>query len=69
MLHYEALRLIHRHGDEDLAPMVEQSGGHHDPAAHDVEHGVNWFRRVYRCTTCEDEIVIEGQAEEPKKRA
>jgi hypothetical protein len=67
MIQYEALRLMHRHGDEELAPMVELSGGHHDPAAHDIEHGVGWYRRIFRCTTCEDEIVVEGPAE-PQKR-
>lgn len=59
MLNNVSFRLMHRHGD-DYVPMVE-----HDAADHDPEKG--WLRgaRIFRCTTCEEEVVLVPPTEEP----
>ncbi len=49
-------RISHSHNDGSSSPMVEVP--HHDPAAHDPER--HWgFRRIFRCTSCEETITIE----------
>jgi hypothetical protein len=52
----EASRVQHNHGGNEWHDMVEASPGH-DSAGSDPERG--WGRaRIFRCTTCEDEIQI-----------
>ena len=53
----------HRHGDGSLGVMVERRP-HHDPADHDPERG--WgLRRIFRCTTCDEEVsIVAGEPEE-----
>ena len=58
MIDYANLRLMHFHGDEAVA-LDEVATPHHDAAAHDIERRVGWFRRVYRCTTCDEEVIVE----------
>jgi hypothetical protein len=61
VLDLKTLRLLHPHGD-DLVPLETSEGSpHHDPAAHDIERGEGWWRRVMRCTTCNEVVVLEGQ--------
>jgi hypothetical protein len=64
MIDYESLKLMHFHGD-DAVELVETSEPHHDPASHDIEHGIGWFNRVFQCPTCEEEIVVAGRGSEP----
>jgi hypothetical protein len=53
-LRSELVRLEHGHGKDGWHSMEEV----HDPAQRDQER--EWGRhRIYRCTTCEDEIRIE----------
>ena len=60
MLNDVSFRLMHRHGDDDYVPMVEHGAADHDP-----EKG--WLRgaRIFRCTTCEDEVVLVPPTQEP----
>jgi hypothetical protein len=55
MFDYQTVKLLHRHGD-DWVPMSE--GGDHDAAAHDPERA--WLRgaRIFKCTTCDEQIAM-----------
>jgi hypothetical protein len=54
MLDAQAVILMHAHGDERV-PMTERRS--HSPAANDPERG--WLRgRIFRCTRCEDEVIV-----------
>ena len=59
MLNDMAFRLMHRHGD-DYVPMVE-----HTSTDHDLERG--WLRgaRIFRCSTCAEEVVLVPPGVEP----
>ena len=59
MLNDVSFRLLHRHNDE-YVPMVE-----HTSTDHDIERG--WLRgaRIFRCSTCEEEVVLVPPTEEP----
>ena len=53
---FELARLEHHHGGDSWHDMEEVSASH-DPAESDPER--DWSRgRIYRCTTCEDEIRV-----------
>jgi hypothetical protein len=54
MLSFQAMTLLHRHGD-DWAPMEEVR---HTSVDHDPERRLLRGEKVYRCTTCDDEIRI-----------
>lgn len=58
MFDYQTMKLMHSHGDERF-PMTESSS-HHDPAAHDAEQGWRPGTRIFRCMSCEEEIVVES---------
>lgn len=49
------LRVMHWHGDDSWVPMVQ---GDHDVASHDPERA--WLRgaRIFRCTSCDEQIAI-----------
>jgi hypothetical protein len=52
----ELARLEHHHGGGDWHEMVEVSPGH-DSASGDPER--NWAHgRIFRCTSCEDEVQV-----------
>jgi hypothetical protein len=55
MFDYTTVKLLHRHGNDDYAPMAE---GDHDPASHDPERG--WLKgsKIFRCTRCDDEVLM-----------
>jgi len=55
MFDYRTLQLMHVHGGTHV-PMVERS--HHDAAEHDPERNWRAGSRIFRCTTCEDEVVV-----------
>lgn len=63
MLNEISFRMLHRHGDE-YVPMVE-----HTAVDHDQERG--WLRgaRIFRCSSCEEEIVLVPPTEEPGDQA
>ncbi len=63
MFDYQTIKLMHRHGEGDYAPMAE--GQEHGSAAHDPERA--WLRgaRIFRCTKCEDEVVLTDSADAP----
>ncbi len=53
------LLIRHRHGDGSWSPM-EESPAHHDAAAHDAER--TWGRgRIFRCTRCAEEILVDAE--------
>src|ERR1700752_5238669 len=56
---YSNLRLMHYHGDE-VVEMEEADSPHHDAAGHDLERELSWYRRVFRCRSCDDEVVVEA---------
>ena len=53
------LKLMHFHGDDEV-PMEETTASHHDPAEHDIERAQGWWRRTFRCTTCDEEVVVQA---------
>jgi hypothetical protein len=56
-------RIEHRHQDGGWAPMVEE-GSHHDSAEHDPER--SWGkRRLFRCTRCDEAVLIEPEEQKP----
>jgi hypothetical protein len=59
MIDYSTFKLMHRHGDDwvELHPH-----GHHDVAEHDPER--TWMRhsRLYRCSGCDEEVMIVPNA-------
>ena len=63
MFDYQTIKLMHRHGGDDYAPMAE--GTEHGSSAHDPER--SWLKgaRIFRCTQCEDEIVIVPNGDTP----
>ena len=63
MINFQALRLMHRHGDNDYTPMHETRD--HGSADHDPERG--WIRgaRIFKCDTCSDEVIVIPPDEEP----
>ena len=69
MLDFQAIRLLHRHGNGEYAAMVDR--GEQSAAAHDPER--KWMRgaRIFGCADCADEIIVQpvvesnGQAPDP----
>jgi hypothetical protein len=69
MLDFQAIRLLHRHGNGEYAAMVERTD--QSRAAHDPER--QWIRgtRIFGCADCADEIIVQpsvetkGQAPDP----
>ena len=57
MLDYQLVKLSHRHA-EGWFPMTEEP---HDPAALDPERGWAAGGRIFRCSSCESEIVVQPE--------
>jgi hypothetical protein len=59
MLDGMAYELMHPHSDGQAFPMVE-----HTPTTHDPERA--WVRgaRLFRCTACDEEIVVSPSRDE-----
>jgi hypothetical protein len=55
MLNVQTIQLMHVHGGEQV-PMVDRT--HHDPADHDPEQTWREGARIFRCTTCDEEVVV-----------
>ena len=67
MFDLEALRLLHRHGDDWAEIHAEE---HHDAASHDAERALLAGARIYRCRGCDEEWIItpRGERAQPPKR-
>jgi hypothetical protein len=69
MLDFQAIRLLHRHGNGEYAALREVP--EHSAAAHDPERA--WMRgaKLFACEGCEEEIVMmpaakpNGEAPDP----
>jgi hypothetical protein len=61
MLNFQAIRLLHRHGNGEYAAMREMP--EHTAESHDPER--TWMRgsRLYSCEGCTDEVVVLPAAE------
>ena len=68
MLNFQAMRLLHRHGENDYVAMAEHGVDDHDPER-DLMRGELRGARVFRCTTCPEEVLVipaaEGTGEAP----
>jgi hypothetical protein len=62
MLNFQAIRLMHNHGNGEYIDMVERD---HDAADHDPERA--WLRgaRIFKCRTCSEEVVVVPPGQEP----
>lgn len=60
MLDFQAIRLLHRHGNGEYAALREVP--EHSVASHDPERA--WMRgaKFYACEGCEDQIVLVPSA-------
>jgi hypothetical protein len=61
MFDYQTVKLLHSHGDGHYVPMAENPD--HDSAAHDPERAWLSGARIFRCTTCDEEIIMTPAAE------
>lgn len=61
MFDYQTVKLLHLHGDDEYVPMTEAS--EHTSATHDAER--SWLRgaRIFRCSRCDETIVMTPAAE------
>jgi hypothetical protein len=55
-----AYRIDHRHPDGSWGEMVEDRS-HQNPADNDPEKGWRKFR-IFRCTSCDEEVAIANSA-------
>jgi hypothetical protein len=55
MYDFATIKLMHRHGGDDYAPMTEVD---HGPEAHDPER--SWLKgsKIFKCTQCDDEVAV-----------
>ena len=65
MLNSQAFQFMHLHGD-DRYPMTER--GHHDPADEDPERGWVKGARIFRCSQCDEEIVVMSPGQDRPDR-
>ena len=69
MLDFQAVRLLHRHGNGEYAGMVERT--EQSAAARDPER--EWIKgtRIFACASCADEFIVQpapetnGEAPDP----
>jgi hypothetical protein len=62
MFDYQTVKLLHHHGNDDWVPMRESE---HDPASHDPERAWLAGAKVYKCTQCDEEIIIAPPDDRP----
>ncbi len=56
-----SMELFHLHGGKKVRMERRE---HHSPTDHDVERALAHGAQLYRCATCEDEVVVApGQGE------
>jgi len=60
MFHYETVKILHEHGQDDWVPMTEVP--EYDSAANDPERA--WLKgaRIFKCTTCDETIAMANPA-------
>ncbi len=56
MLDFQAIRLLHHHGNGEYAAMAERSP--HGSEVNDPERAWMKGARIYACKECSDEVVI-----------
>lgn len=56
-------QLYHLH-DGVRVPMIEQRP-HHSPADHDVERAIARGARVFKCDTCEEQVLVVPPGADP----
>ena len=63
MFQLQAAQLLHNHGDGNYVDMVESRD--HDTADHDPER--SWLRgaRIFKCSSCADEVVLVPPTDDP----
>jgi len=61
MLNFQAVRLLHRHGNGEYTAMVERA--EHAGAASDPER--SWMKgtRIFACASCTDEVILQPATE------
>ena len=62
MLQLQGMTLMHHHGGNNWIEMVE--GGGHDVASHDPER--SWLRgaRIFKCSSCEEQVAVVPKSAE-----
>jgi hypothetical protein len=60
MIGFNSLTLLHRHGD-DWVPMEEVA---HTVDDHDPERRLLRGERAFRCSACQDEVIIGDAADQ-----
>ena len=60
MLNLQSVVLRHHHGNNDWAEMAESAP--HGVASHDQEQ--SWLKggRIFRCTQCDEEILVSSKS-------
>lgn len=66
MMDYSTFKLLHRHGDDwvELGPRE-----HHDAAQHDPERSWMHHARLYRCSRCDEEVMVVPNSAEDEAGA
>jgi len=62
MYDYNTVKMLHNHGNGDFAPMVE--GNDHTSASHDPERAWLAGAKIFRCTRCDEEVVVNPANED-----
>ncbi len=66
MIDFQAVQLLHRHDPDDPAPMEEVS--RRRVAAADEEREWSHGARLFRCTKCNEEVLVGRPAAERQGR-
>ena len=61
MFDYSTVKLLHQHGDGAFSPMTPSVD--HDAAAHDPERAWLAGAQIFRCSTCDDQVVLVPPSE------
>ena len=62
MFDYQVVKLLHHHGNQEWVPMTKAD---HDPASHDPERAWLEGATIYKCTKCDEEVVIAPPDDRP----
>lgn len=57
MLNFQALRLLHHHGEDKYTAMTEHTAESHDPER-GLLRGELRGARIFRCEVCSDEVLV-----------
>jgi hypothetical protein len=64
MFDYQTVKLLHHHGNQDWVAMAP-SPADHDPASHDPERAWLEGATIYKCTQCDEEVVLAPPDDRP----